>query len=153
MSNSWEDRFDKKPARTSFSVGVRTILVVLGLIVVATIGWFVINPLVQSGRVVSQTIDADNVIANYEWFHQQHEDVLAKDVQIENAAAALERFEQSAGPRNTWNLTTSQESARLNAILTGHQQQRATMVADYNARANMANRAIFLDNDLPERLQ
>jgi hypothetical protein len=97
----------------------------------------------QASRIIDRTIDADNVIANYEWFKRQCQDIKAQDTIIADAAHALSQFEQSAGPRTGWDFQDKQEHNRLSANVTGAKQYQASMVGDYNARARMMNRSIF----------
>lgn len=97
----------------------------------------------QASRIVDRTIDADNVIANYEWFKQQCQDIKAQGRIITDAEQAKADFEASAGPRSSWDFQDKQEHNRLSANVTGAKQYEASLVADYNARARMANRALF----------
>lgn len=130
MTN-WEQRFEQQPRRTAINVGLSVVLVAAALGVGGTVIFGATNFLTQAGRVVSKTIDADNVIYNYEWFRQQYQDVSAVDAKIATMKAGAE---SAAGD----------ERIRLNSIVLGLTTKRAQMVADYNARASMANRSIFM---------
>jgi hypothetical protein len=101
--------------------------------------------------VVDRTLSADAIIANYEWFKQAYQDVLAIDNQASNAEAALSRFK--ADNPKPWDYPTSTEYARLNAIVLGLLNQRQNLVAQYNARSRMVNRSLFKTHDLPESLE
>lgn len=151
--NDWEDRFERKPAGTT----LRLLLVGFGIIVVlGVVGFFtglIANPFVQTKRIIEKTIDADNVLYNYEWFKTQNQDVIAIDVKLAAAAKAKSDFETSAGARETWGFEDKQEWNRLNTIVLGLTGQRASMVSLYNARSEMANRDIFKSGDLPARLE
>ena len=138
MSN-FEDRFTQRPGRTAFGAGVIALLVIMGLTIVGGAGFWVINLAAQPGRIVSKTLDADNVIYNYEWFRQQYQDVQAMDAKIAVQQSAAE-------------VATGDEKARINSIVAGLQTKRAQMVADYNARGSMANRSIFTAG-LPQQIQ
>jgi hypothetical protein len=99
----------------------------------------------QGQRIVAKTFDADNVLHNYEWFRNQYNDVLAIDRKIANTAAAVTGTSDEA------------ERTRLNQVVLGLQNQRESMVAQYNANAQKSNRNIFLNPPLggevlPERL-
>lgn len=149
----WEENFMKKPRRTALSL-------LLSAIVIISIGagaiWViqtVFYPAEQAGRVMRKTLDADNVIYNYEWFKRQREDVAAMDQKLAAAEASKAGFEQSAGPRTSWKFDDRNEWNRLNAIELGLRNQRSDMVAEYNAKAKMANRNIFMSGDLPAELQ
>lgn len=142
--NDWDDRFERRPVRTGIGFGIA---VVIGLAAVSAVGgvaFTLLNIAAQPGRIVAKTVDADNVIYNYEWFRQQVADVHATDLKIAAAIDARSAFEKSAGPRADWQLNDRQQWDQLNRIVLGLTNQRASMVAEYNGRASMANRSIFL---------
>ncbi len=147
--SDWEDRAESHPERTAlrFIVTVIFLLSVAGGII--GIISFVTYPAQQAASVVRKTLDADNAIYNYEWFHRQYEDLGAMTPKLQNAEAALEAFEASAGPRSSWQFDDRQEYSRLSSIVLGLRNQRASLVADYNAHAGMSNRAIFIGSALP----
>ena len=98
---------------------------------------------------VSKTINADNAIYNYEWFKQTHQDIVAQKAQLQNAIKAADSFKQEAGERKDWSFDDKQESARLNSVQLGIENNLEQTIANYNARASMANRNIFENNILP----
>ncbi len=142
------DLYDR-PARTSFSIGVIVILIVLGLSAVGGVGFWALNLASQPARIVTKTFDADNVIYNYEWFRQQHQDILAMDPKIANAQAPLDAFVASAGPRAQWTTAMNTQFSQMQATVTGLQNQRLSMIATYNARASMMNRSLFMAGTPP----
>ena len=107
----------------------------------------------QAAVVVEKTVSADNVIYNYEYFKKQYQDIQAQDKKIVVAKQALEDFLKSAGPRENWDFRDKEEQQRLQANLTGLANVRAEMVAEYNARAKMANRSIFMTKDVPAQVE
>lgn len=107
----------------------------------------------QAGQVVEKTMSADSILYNYEYFKQQWQDIQAQDKKIVTAKQALEDFSKSAGPRENWDFRDKEESQRLQANLTGLHNVRAEMVAQYNARAKMANRSIFMGKDVPSQME
>lgn len=127
----YEDDLYSRPRRTALNWGTSAIIVILGLAIVGGVGSWAINLASQPGRVVQQTFDANNMIANYEWFRQQYQDVIAIDGKI----AVQVEAQQAA--------TSEAERTRIASIIAGLRTKRAQMVADYNARASMANRSIF----------
>lgn len=149
MSDSWEARLEKKPRRTALNIG----LSVIAIVAVLGIAGAGINILMQPARVAQKTFEAGNIIANYEWFFQQNQDVQAFDIRLTAAVAAQAAFEESAGARDSWKFDDRQEWNRLNTIVLGLTGKRASMVADYNARTQMANRDIFRSGDLPDHLE
>ena len=118
---------------------------------------FVVHLLTAPARavtgVVDRTLNADNVLANYEWFKQTYQDVLALEIQQSNADSALTRFLRISGPHTQWGYQTEAEYGRLNSVVLGIQNQRQNLVAQYNARSRMVNRSLFKTHDLPEVLQ
>ena len=105
---------------------------VFGLVgIVVAVAGFVVNPAYQAARVVNKTIDADNVIANYEWFKQRHQDILAIDQKIKEAAKSVSDFKGEAGDREKWHREDREEFSRLNAVANGLSQQRSDMAAEY----------------------
>jgi hypothetical protein len=145
---SWEDAANRGPSAIAWKVGV--FVVVLAIIV--SVGGFVIYPLAQGRRVIEKTLDADNMIYNYEWFKQRNQDISAIESKIRSAKAAVDLFKSEAGPRKDWKRDDREESSRLSVILLGLRQQRADLAAEYNARSAMANRSIFRTGELPERI-
>lgn len=136
---TWESKFEARPVRTGISFGAAVLIGIMALTVVGGIGFGVLNLLSQPGRVIQKTFDADNMIYNYEWFRQQHQDVLAMDGKIAVQQAAFEA-------------ATGNERERIASIVSGLRTKRAQMVADYNARGSMANRSIFIAG-LPQQIQ
>ena len=123
-------------------------LIALGVIGSA-LGWISL-PFRTARGVAERTLNPDAVLANYEWFKQTVQEVRALEVQLTNARAALVDF-RGENPR-PWDYPTSTEAARLGAIVLGIQNQRQNLVAEYNARSQMANRALFKSANLPETL-
>jgi hypothetical protein len=97
----------------------------------------------------SKVLNADNAIYNYEWFKQQYQDIEASKKQLVNARSAHTAFRESAGDRSTWTFEDKGEDARLATVALGIENNLASQIADYNARASMATRNIFEDNVLP----
>jgi len=110
------------------------------------------NELQTAYDTIDKTINADNAIYNYEWFKQQKEDIDATKLKLDNAETSKQAFTDSAGERSAWTFEDKEESARLNAVVLGIQNHLQDMIAQYNARAKMANRNIFQNNILPDYL-
>src|SRR5215217_5085380 len=130
--------FENKPRRSIFKVGVWTLVILAGLSVVGTVLSTGTNFFNQASRVVSKTIDADNMIYNYEWFKTQHNDILSMEAKISNAENQKAIWLESAPPRDKWATQDRQMFNQLSSIALGLANQRATMVATYNAHAEMA---------------
>ena len=151
IENMWEE----KPLQT-ITLGI-LFLVLLGLMV-GGIFWVVqvmTLPSRTATDVAEKTMDADNVIHNYEWFLKTKEKVDSYDIKIAQAQTALKSFEDSLGgaPRSEWGFQDREEWNRLNSVLLGLQNQRTSLVAEYNAKSKMENRALFKDEGLPETLE
>ena len=132
---------------------LKVIVPILLLVLVGSvIGWGV-KIASQPARVIGKTLDADNIIYNYEWFKQTYQDVKAIDRKIENAVLVVKNFKESAGARSEWTFEDKTESSRLNTVVLGLKNQRQDLVATYNARSAMATREIFKTGELPERLE
>lgn len=135
----WESDFEKRPVRTGISFGMAAVVGLVCVVAVGGVGFGALNLLSQPARVVQRTFDADNMIYNYEWFRQQFQDVQAMDRRI----ADFEAERASA---------TGSEKDRIASIVMGLRSKRNQMVADYNARGQMANRSIFTAG-LPSQIQ
>lgn len=104
------------------------------------------------GRVIQQTLETNNIVGNYEWFHQQVRDIDTARGRVRTNTASIREFETMAGPRETWKLDDRQEWARLNSVVTGSRNYYLQLIQDYNARAAMLNRSVFRDRSLPEMI-
>jgi len=123
------------------------VLVIGSLIAVVDV---ITNPFRQTARIIEKTIDADNVIYNYEWFKKTNQDIKSLDSKIAITKAAVELFKKEAGPRDGWHRADIEESFRLNSVYMGLKQQRNDVAAEYNARSEMANKEIFKTGELPD---
>ena len=135
------------------AMGCLAVIVVPVIVLLAVVS-FAVNPIRQAARAVNKTIDADNVIHNYEWFKRQNEAITAIESKIESAESSVKTFMELGGERDNWDREDKIEFARLNSIAQGLHMQRSDMVSEYNARSRMANRNIFKvgDGQLPERI-
>jgi hypothetical protein len=106
----------------------------------------VTNQIDAASDVIDKTYTADNAIYNYEWFKTQYEKIQANRDQIIIANNTINDFKSTYGEPTTWSYINQQEYARLLSIKQGLQSQDKNLVAEYNARSNMANRVIFKDN-------
>ena len=156
--NKFDDAMDRGPvsaawvmAKFAFVCFTFGILVFTGLVLVGAVA----NPFIQAGRITNKTMNADNIIHNYEWFKQTYEDIQAMEKKIGLSLLAIDDFERSAGDRKDWAREDKIEHARLSAIKLGIENQLADVIAKYNARSKMANRSIFKagDTELPEKIQ
>lgn len=135
------------------TLSVITIVGILLLGLVVRIIWFPVNTatkLVDTAyQAQDKTLNADNAIYNYEWFKQQYQDIEASKAQLNNATVAYGAFVESAGPRENWDREDKIEESRLRTVKLGLENYLATQIANYNARASMANRAMFQNSIVP----
>lgn len=127
-------------------------LMLMGLGIVGALSWGV-NLLSQPAKIITKTLNAYNVLYNYEWFKRTNKDVLALDSKVNNAQSSMQAYKGLLGPRKGWDYSDKQELGRLNSVLLGLRNQRRDVIAEYNAKASMANRNIFMGNDLPQQIQ
>lgn len=112
-----------------------------------TIPWLKFNSQVQMNRdIVTKTYNADNALYNYHWFQERATGITALEQKITDADLALSSFEKNAGARTGWTFEDKTEDSRLRTISIGLKTQYHDVVAEYNAHANEADRAIFKDN-------
>lgn len=130
------------------------VLIIVGRLVLFPL-WVANKMIDMTTGVVDRTLDPDFALQNYEWFKLRHENVQATDQKIVNAKSMIEQFKSDAGPRTGWSFEDKNESSRLNSVLLGLENHRASLVAEYNAKSRMMNRKIFKwgDKVLPERLE
>lgn len=137
----------------TFGIFVAIIIGIVGGVILLKVVLFpihVVEKEIQTGyEVVDKTINADNAIYNYEWFKQTYEDINALKNQLDNSSSLADNFKIDAGDRSKWTFEDKQESARLDSIKLGLQNRLEQVIANYNARSKMANRAIFQNSILP----
>lgn len=136
------------------------ILVVIVLSILGFIGrivlwpWFVANRAIDSAYdIADKTLDADNVIYNYEWFKQQVEDIKATENKREIAKQQILAYKEFAGDRTKWTFEDKTEYNRLNSVWQGISNHLEDLIATFNARSKMANRAIFQDGLIPNSME
>lgn len=101
-------------------------------------------------RAQDKILNADNAIYNYEWFKQQKFSIEAGGKQLENAYKSYNDFKIAMpAEREKWSFEDKTEDSRLRSITLGLENNLQQIIANYNARAQMASRNIFIDNILP----
>jgi hypothetical protein len=108
---------------------------ILGVLVLITVLFgsvgLVLNLLSQPGRIVSKTMDADNVIYNYEWFKDAYGNFSAKTAQVKQYKGFLA------------NETDKSEQSRLRMEMAAIEQSCRELAQRYNANGLKVNRTIF----------
>lgn len=92
------------------------------------------------GRVISKTLDTNNIINNYEWFHDANAAYQARLNQIREFKGYLDKEADAS------------ERARLRMEMSAQQQSCRELATRYNANSIKTNRSIFKGREAPEEL-
>lgn len=107
-----------------------------------------------SYKIVDKTLDADNVLQNYEFFKQQYQDYKSLVSSIEMSTKQIEQYKlQLPKDRVQWSEADKNELDRLNIVLLGQKQQLNNIISEYNAKSKMQNRSLFKTKELPYELE
>jgi hypothetical protein len=118
------------------------------------IGHTVRNTKETANGIIDKTVNADNVIYNYEWFKMQYNSYLGLKEQVKIAQKSVDDYKSLMGTDSSkWTSTDKSELSRLNSIVQSLQMQLQNVVAEYNAKSQMVNRSIFKTGDLPEQVE
>lgn len=93
-------------------------------------------------RVIERTMKTDNIINNYEWFHDANAQYKSRLGQITDFKKQLESVKDD----------DRQEKNRLNVDLGATRQSCRDLATRYNANATKSNRSIFMGKEAPESL-
>jgi hypothetical protein len=148
LSTEWERWRESRWSEVKIFLGVAGAAIlafVIGLLIMV----FLV-PLVSAANIYEKTLDADNVIFNYEWFKLQYNDYLSLKAKIEIAETEAESYKQNAAQ---WTDNQRKEYERLASIATGLKYQLQDVISEYNAKSSMLNRNLFKDKELPYRLE
>lgn len=91
-------------------------------------------------RVINKTLQTNNIIFNYELFHDLNQAYIARNKQI----VQYKSFYESE--------SSADEKIRLRTELGAMQQSCRDIVAEYNSNTEKMNRSIFKSNNLPTEL-
>ena len=130
------NNFEDRPLWTTFKWALGIGVVVVGLSVISAGVGLLSLPFVQGTRIVEKTLNADNVIYNYEWFHDYQAAINARVEQIVSNKKDLE----GAAPTDL---------SKMRIELQAMRQSCRTMVEQYNANATKTNRSIFMGTTVP----
>ena len=107
----------------------------------------------SAAGVMSRTLDPDNIIYNYEWFHSKSEAYVSYQKQKADLTQRMKSLTEIMGTdRSKWTRADREEYSQLTNQMIGVAQHIRDIAAEYNARTGMANRSIFKSGDLPESL-
>lgn len=105
-------------------------------VLVGAAAWM-INVASQPAAIAAKTLDADNVVTSYEWFHDAHGNYLARVAQVRQFKAMLMDEKDGA------------EKSRLRIEVAAIQQACRDLAQHYNANAGKSNRSVFMGRDMP----
>lgn len=120
------------------------LLGVLGLGAVGVAGSYMLTAgsiVTAPGRVIGRTLETDNIINNYEWYHDAFGQYRSRLGQISDIRRQLDGVGDDRAERN-----------RLNVDLGAVRQSCRDLATRYNANATKTNRAIFMGREAPESL-
>lgn len=92
------------------------------------------------GQIIERTLEPDNVIYNYEWFHDNWAAYRAKLAQIETHKELIV------------DTPPGSEKNRLAVEIAAMRQKCRSIAEQYNANATKTNRSIFMGREAPETL-
>lgn len=118
-----------------YALGVGAVLIGLGV----AFSWMNSAAKVATApaRVISKTLETDNIISNYEFFHDAWNSIQAR-VNQKNSHKGFLALENDPA-----------EKTRLRIELAAIQQSCRDLVAKYNANATKTNRSIFMGREAP----
>lgn len=92
------------------------------------------------GRVINRTLETDNIINNYEWFHDANAAYKTRVSQIQDFRSILKET------------SNEQEKSRIRTDVAAIRQSCRDLATRYNANATKSNRSIFMGRETPETL-
>lgn len=114
------------------------VLAVVLLALLSVTGCYVAGDAARGARTISmRTLDGDNILANYEWYHSTYTEVIAK-------VSVYNNYKHQ--------LAVTKDQDMLNRMLVeqnGVMAYITDLCGQYNARSKMVNRALFKDRNLP----
>lgn len=118
-----------------FGLVIAGFLLWMGLHVAGVIGTAATAP----GRVVTKTLQTDNIIQNYEWFYDVNAQFESRLGQIKAHSKLLANADNKEKSMLAIELSTMQQSCR-------------DLATKYNANSQKMNTAVFKSNNLPPTL-
>lgn len=128
--------------------------IVVGLavwLVLAVIGW-VTQPVRTVGQIRERVGDADNVLFQYEKFHDRCATVVTYDGQRKAADKAAKDYDERTEGKPDPIGRIADESARLHQVADGIGVARLAEAERYNADSRKLSERLFKDRSLPHRI-
>lgn len=117
--------------------GVLGIVALGGLAIVGGMVGTATSVVTAPGRVIQKTLETNNIIQKYEWFHDANGVIEARVRQIATHTALLDA-ESNEG-----------EKRRLRLEVSAMKQSCRALVQQYNANATKTNQSIFMGREAP----
>lgn len=135
------DEFDELRKRWPWHAVLLKIILPLMVIgfVISIVGGF-LNLASQPMKIANKTFQADNIIHNYEWFHDVDKQQKARVRQIMQFKGFLKSEDDK------------EEKSRLRMEMAGQQMSCRDLVAKYNANSEKINVGIFKGWSLPDNI-
>ena len=133
-----EEEFTTRKAFKYLGIGLVGMIAVGAAVGVAKI---VLAPIHAASGVVSKTLDPNNVIARYEWYHDAYGTFKSRVNQIK-----VSKSDMAASGSGT------DETIRIRTELRAQQQNCRQLAEQYNANATKTNQSIFMGREAPSRL-
>lgn len=102
--------------------------------------------------VVDQTLDADNVLTNYEQFKDDYHNAKAVAENVRTAEASMQEIKDMYGDPANWTESIRKEYNFNKQTRDGILMQYQAIVKTYNANSEKLNRNLFKDKNLPYQL-
>lgn len=138
-----------RPLRWAFAAAGAFLAIV---VIVWLVGWLT-QPLRTSAGVRERVANPDNVLYQYEHFHDLCAGVRAADQKItvkQDEIAAYDKRHPDGDDSDRFQAAPKRD--RLDTELSGLKQHRTDLAEQYNADSAKANRSLFKGWSLPERI-
>lgn len=114
----------------------------------------VANQAIDAGYgVVDKTLNADNILSNYEQFHDQYQGAKQQAMNIATGEKHLSSIKDMYGNDATkWTKDIRQDAEFTQQTIDGQIMQYQRIVSDYNSNSKKLNRNLFKDKGLPYEL-
>jgi len=134
-------RSDFREAQRDYYWTLPKVILGIGATAVAIGGLaLILNLGSQPARMAAKTFDADNMLQNYEWYHDVNGNFLARTAQVRQFKGLLAT--ENDPP----------EHSRLRMEMAAMQQSCRELARRYNANSAKINRGLFRGASLPENL-
>lgn len=102
--------------------------------------------------VVDKTLNADNVLQNYENFKDLYHDAKSQVMNIETAKKSMEQIKETYGDPSTWTKDVRENYNFQQQNINGYMMQYQSLVKEYNSDSSKMNKNLFKDKNLPSEL-